>query len=159
MVDSSCIFCRIAAREIPADILRESERVMAFRDIDPQAPTHILLIPKEHVESVAELDDGHAEMLADLMQAATHLAKTEGIAETGWRLVTNVGPDAGQDVFHLHFHLLGGRPMTLAAGLSPNGDPGYAYGERPPRKAAVVDTGGTGRGPEIRDTWRAPPPR
>ena len=83
MVDSSCIFCRIAAREIPAEILRESERVMAFRDIDPKAPTHILLIPKEHIESVAELDDGHAEMLADLMQAATHLAKTEGIAESG----------------------------------------------------------------------------
>ncbi len=68
------------------------------------------------MESVAELDDGHAETLADLMQAATHLAKTEGIAESGWRLVTNIGPDAGQDVFHLHFHLLGGRPMTWPPG-------------------------------------------
>jgi histidine triad (HIT) family protein len=116
MVDSTCVFCKIAAREIPADILRESERVMAFRDIDPKAPTHILLIPKQHVESVAELDDGHADTLADLMQAATHLAKTEGIAETGWRLVTNIGRDAGQDVFHLHFHLLGGRPMTWPPG-------------------------------------------
>jgi histidine triad (HIT) family protein len=116
MVDTSCIFCRIAAREVPADILRESERVMAFRDISPQAPTHILLIPKQHVESVAELHDGHAETLADLMQAATHLANTEGVAETGWRLVTNVGADAGQDVFHLHFHLLGGRPMTWPPG-------------------------------------------
>ncbi len=116
MVDSSCIFCRIAAREIPADILRESERVMAFRDIDPKAPTHILLIPKQHVESVAELDDGHAQTLDDQKHAATHLAKTEGIAETGWRLVTNIGADAGQDVFHLHFHLLGGRPMTWPPG-------------------------------------------
>ncbi len=116
MADTTCLFCKIAAREIPADILRETDRTMAFRDIDPKAPTHILLIPKEHIESVADLDDGHAGVLADLMQAATHLANTEGIAESGWRLVTNVGAGAGQSVFHLHFHLLGGRPMAWPPG-------------------------------------------
>ncbi|HEX6843686.1 MAG TPA: histidine triad nucleotide-binding protein [Actinomycetota bacterium] len=111
MSDTSCIFCKIAARELPADVLRESERLIAFRDIQPQAPTHILLVPKEHIESLAEATDGHGPVLADIAQAATHLAKTEGIDESGWRLVTNIGPDAGQVVFHLHFHLLGGRPM------------------------------------------------
>jgi len=111
MVDSSCIFCKIVAREIPAEILRESDRVLAFRDINPKAPTHILLIPKDHLVSVAEVEDGHAGVLADLMQAAAHLARTEGIDQSGWRLITNVGPDSGQEVFHLHFHLLGGKPL------------------------------------------------
>ena len=113
MVDSECLFCKIVRREIPAEILQESERVMAFRDLQPQAPTHILLIPKEHVTSVAEITDSHAAVLVDLMQAATHLARTEGIAESGWRLIANVGPDSGQSVLHLHFHLLGGRPLAL----------------------------------------------
>lgn len=116
MSDTSCLFCRIAAREIPAEILRESDRVLAFRDIDPKAPTHILLIPKEHLESLADIEDGHGAMLADIAQAATHLARTEGIDQSGWRLVSNVGPDAGQAVFHLHFHLLGGRPMGWPPG-------------------------------------------
>jgi histidine triad (HIT) family protein len=114
--DTSCLFCRIVAREVPAEILRESDRVLAFRDIDPKAPTHILLIPKEHLESLADIEDGHGAMLADIAQAATHLARTEGIDQTGWRLVSNVGPDAGQAVFHLHFHLLGGRPMGWPPG-------------------------------------------
>ncbi len=116
MSDTSCLFCRIVAREVPAEILRESDRVLAFRDIDPKAPTHILLIPKEHLESLADIEDGHGAMLADIAQAATHLARTEGIDQTGWRLVSNVGPDAGQAVFHLHFHLLGGRPMGWPPG-------------------------------------------
>ncbi len=116
MSDSSCLFCRIVAREVPAEILRESDRVLAFRDIDPKAPTHILLIPKEHLESLADIEDGHGAVLADIAQAATHLARTEGIDQTGWRLVSNVGPDAGQAVFHLHFHLLGGRPMGWPPG-------------------------------------------
>lgn len=116
MSDTSCIFCKIAGREIPAEILRESDRVVAFRDLNPQAPTHILLIPKEHIASLAEVTDDHGAMLADIAQAATHLARTEGIDQTGWRLVTNVGPDAGQAVFHLHFHLLGGRKMLWPPG-------------------------------------------
>ena len=116
MYDSSCIFCKIAAREIPAEILRESDRVVAFRDLDPKAPTHILLIPKEHVRDVRDLEDQHAGMVLDLLQAAAHLAKTERVDESGWRLVSNVGPDARQSVFHLHFHLLGGRPMGWPPG-------------------------------------------
>jgi histidine triad (HIT) family protein len=116
MSDTSCIFCKIAVREIPAEILRESDRVVAFRDLNPQAPTHILLIPKEHIASLADVTDDHGAMLADIAQAATHLARTEGIDQTGWRLVTNVGPDAGQAVFHLHFHLLGGRKMLWPPG-------------------------------------------
>ena len=112
MSDRNCIFCRIAAREVPSDILRESDRVVAFRDLDPKAPTHILLIPKEHIRSIADIEDDHGAMLADIAQAAAHLARTEGIADDGWRLVTNVGPHAGQSIFHLHFHLLGGRAMT-----------------------------------------------
>jgi histidine triad (HIT) family protein len=114
--DSSCLFCRIAAREIPAEIVRESDRLVAFRDTNPQAPTHILLIPKEHVGSIADIEDRHGDLLADIAQAATQLANAEGIAESGWRLVTNVGPDAGQSVFHLHLHLLGGRGMAWPPG-------------------------------------------
>ncbi len=111
MSDPNCLFCKIAAREIPAEILRESDRVVAFRDINPAAPVHILLIPKEHLESLADVADHHGDVLADLMQAASHLARTEGIDKSGWRLMTNIGPDAGQEIFHLHFHLLGGEPL------------------------------------------------
>jgi histidine triad (HIT) family protein len=116
MPDTSCIFCKIAAREIPAEIVRETDRVVAFRDLDPKAPTHILLIPKEHVVSLTDVRDAHGDMLADIVQSATQLAGAEGIADSGWRLVANVGPDAGQSVFHLHFHMLGGRPMQWPPG-------------------------------------------
>ena len=115
-VDQECVFCKIARREIPADILHVSDKVVAFRDLNPQAPTHILLIPKEHIVSVAEIEDRHAGMLADMMQAATHLARAEGIDRTGFRLVTNAGSDGGQEVFHLHVHLLGGRQMRWPPG-------------------------------------------
>ncbi len=110
------MFCRIAAREEPAEILHVSDHVVAFRDANPKAPTHVLLIPKEHLASVAEIEDGHGPMLAELLQAAVHLARAEGIDRRGWRLVTNVGPDAGQSVHHLHFHLLGGRRMGWPPG-------------------------------------------
>lgn len=115
-MDSACLFCRIGARQIPAEIIRESDRIVAFRDVDPKAPTHVLLIPKEHITSVAELGEDHGDVLVDIVQAASQLARAEGIAESGWRLVTNVGPDAGQSVFHLHFHLLGGREMGWPPG-------------------------------------------
>ena len=114
--DAECVFCKIAAREIPAEILHESDTVVAFRDLNPNAPVHILLIPKEHIVSADAIEGRHGGVLADLMQAATHLANTEGVAESGWRLVTNVGPDSGQTVFHLHFHLLGGREMAWPPG-------------------------------------------
>ena len=113
---SECLFCGIVDGEIPADIVHNDELVVAFRDVNAQAPTHILLIPKEHVTSVAELGDHHAGVLSDIMQAAAQLARADGIADSGWRLVTNVGADAGQTVFHLHFHLLGGRSMGWPPG-------------------------------------------
>jgi histidine triad (HIT) family protein len=111
-----CLFCRIASKEIEADVVHASDDVVAFRDINPQAPTHTLIIPKEHVESARALRDRHGEMLAEILQVAAHLAKADGIDRSGWRLVTNVGPDAGQSVRHLHFHLLGGRPMAWPPG-------------------------------------------
>jgi histidine triad (HIT) family protein len=115
-MDTTCVFCKIAAHEIATEIVHENDRIVAFRDTDTKAPTHILLIPKEHIASIADIEERHGEMLADIAQAATHLAETEGIDRSGWRLVTNVGPDAGQSVFHLHMHLLGGRAMQWPPG-------------------------------------------
>jgi histidine triad (HIT) family protein len=111
-----CLFCRIATKEVDADVLHSSDNVVAFRDINPGAPTHILIIPKEHIDSAKALRDRHGDLLAEIFQAASHLAKAEGIDRTGWRVVTNTGPHAGQSVHHLHFHLLGGRPMAWPPG-------------------------------------------
>ena len=115
-MSTSCPFCRIVAGGAAADVLHETDTVVAFRDLRPQAPAHILLIPKEHIEDLTEIGDEHGTVLIDIVKAAAHLAETEGIHESGWRLVANVGPDAGQSVFHLHFHLLGGRPMSWPPG-------------------------------------------
>ncbi|HEX6261848.1 MAG TPA: histidine triad nucleotide-binding protein [Actinomycetota bacterium] len=111
-----CLFCRIARGEQEAEIVHAGEDVVAFRDINPQAPTHILIVPKEHVESARAIRDRDGDLLVDVFHVAEHLAKAEGIERSGWRLVTNVGPDAGQSVHHLHFHLLGGRPMAWPPG-------------------------------------------
>jgi histidine triad (HIT) family protein len=113
--DDTCLFCKIVAGEIPSDKLHESDSVLAFRDVDPKAPTHVLLIPKEHIRDLTEVTNDHGDVLADLVQAAAHLADTEGL-DNGWRLVANVGADAGQSVLHLHFHLLGGRPLGWPPG-------------------------------------------
>ena len=113
---TGCLFCRIAAREAPADIVHASDTVVAFRDMHPRAPTHVLLIPREHVESAADLGPPHTGMLAELFVVAAHVAKAERIDRSGWRLVSNVGPGAGQSVFHLHFHLLGGRALGWPPG-------------------------------------------
>ena len=113
---SDCLFCDIADGDIPADIVHNDDLVLAFRDINPKAPTHILLISREHVTSAAELTEAHAPLLARLFVAAGSLARSEGIAESGYRLVTNVGGDAGQSVHHLHLHLLGGRSMSWPPG-------------------------------------------
>lgn len=113
---SECLFCRIGAGEIDADVVHRTDHVVAFRDMNPQAPTHILIIPTHHIESAAAIEDRNGHLLAEIFQAAAHLAKAEGIADRGWRLVTNVGPDAGQSVQHLHFHLLGGRSMRWPPG-------------------------------------------
>lgn len=115
-MDRGCAFCRIVAGEDPARILHVSDNVVAFRDSNPQAPTHLLVVPKEHLTALAEIEERHAAMLVELFQAAAQLARAEGVARTGWRLVANTGSDAGQSVHHLHFHLLGGRRMQWPPG-------------------------------------------
>lgn len=110
----SCLFCRIARREIPSSIVWEDETALAFRDIDPKAPTHVLVIPKRHVASLNEATD--AAMLGHLMLAAREIAEGEGLAEAGYRTVMNTGADAGQSVAHVHLHLLGGRRMKWPPG-------------------------------------------
>lgn len=115
MANPDCLFCRIVRGEIPARVVHQDELVLAFRDIAPQAPTHILLIPREHLADVRDLTDAHGPLLVRLMIAAARLAADEGLGG-GYRLVTNTGPDAGQSVAHLHWHLLGGRPMHWPPG-------------------------------------------
>lgn len=110
-----CLFCKIAAKELDADVLYESGEVIAFRDINPAAPTHVLVIPKVHIASANDLTRGHGELLAEMFEVMTSLASESGLTN-GHRIVTNVGPDAGQAVHHLHFHLLGGRKMTWPPG-------------------------------------------
>jgi histidine triad (HIT) family protein len=113
-MSSDCLFCRIVRREIPATIVREDEHTLAFRDIDPKAPTHVLVIPKTHVASLNEAGDASA--LGRLLLAAREIAKAEGIDESGYRTVINTGAGAGQTVFHVHVHLLGGRVMSWPPG-------------------------------------------
>lgn len=103
-----CIFCKIIKREIPATIVYEDDKVIAFNDIKPVAPIHVIIIPKTHVPSVNALTEENAGVVADVHLAAAKIAKQLGIAEKGFRLINNCGPDAGQTVFHLHYHLIGG---------------------------------------------------
>ncbi len=112
---ADCLFCRMASGEIPVPKIHEDDLVFAIRDINPQAPTHALVIPVAHVASAAELGDADAPMLARLFAVAARIAADDGL-DGGWRLVTNVGPDAGQSVHHLHVHLLGGRAMAWPPG-------------------------------------------
>lgn len=112
----SCLFCQIVAGNIDADIVRTGVLTLAFRDIRPQAPVHILIIPKEHLASTADLTDQHGDLLVEVAQMIRWIAAAEGVAESGYRVVTNTGPDGGQTVDHLHFHLLGGRQMTWPPG-------------------------------------------
>lgn len=116
MSASECIFCRIAAGEMDADIVHEDDQVLAFRDINPQAPTHILVIPREHVARVGDLEERHTDLVGRLFLAAAELAAEDGVDETGYRLVMNTGAGAGQSVFHIHLHLLGGRPLSWPPG-------------------------------------------
>lgn len=110
-----CLFCRIAAREIPAQVVYEDEQVLGFRDIHPQAPVHVLFIPKIHVASLKDAEDGHAGLLGRLLLAVRTTAVHLGLDE-GYRVVSNCGAGAGQTVFHLHFHLLGGRDFAWPPG-------------------------------------------
>lgn len=116
MVPTSCVFCRIVEGEEPAEVLYASETVVAFRDIAPQAPVHVLVVPKEHLSSAADIEERHAGMLADLFQAARQVARAEGVDDRGWRLVTNIGREGGQHIHHLHIHLMGGRQMGWPPG-------------------------------------------
>ena len=110
----SCLFCRIVRKEIPAKVVWEDATALAFRDIDPKAPTHVLVIPKAHVSSLNEAND--AAMLGHLLLAAREIAAEEGIAQAGYRVVLNSGAHAGQTVFHLHVHVLGGRQLHWPPG-------------------------------------------
>lgn len=109
-----CLFCRIVRKEIPAKLVLENEHCVAFRDINPQAPTHVLVIPREHVASLNEATD--AALVGRLSLAAAEIAKADGIAESGYRTVINTNRDAGQTVFHVHLHLLGGRSLGWPPG-------------------------------------------
>lgn len=111
----SCLFCKIAAGEIPADVVHETERVMAFRDLNPQAPTHVLVIPRVHFDNAAALAATDPAYAGEVLAVAADVAAAEGLAG-GYRLVANTGVDAGQTVDHLHWHLLGGRSLSWPPG-------------------------------------------
>ena len=113
---TDCLFCKIANREIPASIVYEDERVLAFNDINPQAPTHVLVIPKRHIASLNEISVEDDQLVGELVRRAAAIAKERGLAAGGFRTVFNTNRDAGQTVFHVHLHLLGGRSMTWPPG-------------------------------------------
>ena len=112
---SDCLFCRIVTGEIPADVVHDGDRVLAFRDVDPQAPTHVLVIPREHHADVAAVADADPALLGEVLQAAVVVADQEGL-DGGYRLVANTGDDGGQSVHHLHVHVLGGRRLSWPPG-------------------------------------------
>lgn len=114
-MSDDCLFCRIAQGEQDADIVAEGSDWLAFRDINPQAPTHILVIPREHVGSLDDLDRGQARLAGELLRAASQVADREGL-DDGYRVVTNTGARAGQSVFHLHLHVMGGRAFRWPPG-------------------------------------------
>jgi histidine triad (HIT) family protein len=113
---TDCLFCKIVNREIPGSIVYEDDRVLAFNDINPQAPTHVLLVPKRHIASLNDLTPGDDEIVGELARRAAAIAKERGVAAGGYRTVFNTNRDAGQTVFHIHLHLLGGRSMQWPPG-------------------------------------------
>jgi len=112
----SCVFCKIVAKEVPATIVYSDEQITAFRDITPAAPTHILIVPNKHIESVNGLEVEDEALMGHIFTTASQLAKQEGIDKGGYRLITNTGTDGGQTVFHLHVHLIGGQRMKYPMG-------------------------------------------
>ena len=116
MTDKDCLFCRIAGGELDADLVYEDDAVLAFRDINPQAPTHVLIVPRKHVATINDLEADDAEMVGAMFLAAKHVAADEGIAEPGYRVTMNCNEGAGQSVFHIHLHLLGGRGLGWPPG-------------------------------------------
>src|SRR5438105_4442953 len=115
-MSENCLFCKIIRREIPATIVYEDERVLAFNDINPQAPTHILVVPKRHIATLNDLAPGDDGIVGEVVRRAAAIASDRGIAAGGYRTVFNTNRDAGQTVFHIHLHLLGGRPMKWPPG-------------------------------------------
>ena len=113
---SSCLFCKIISRETPASIVYEDERVLAFNDINPQAPTHVLVIPKRHIPSLNDLEPGDDQLVGEVVRRAAAIARERGISAGGFRTVFNTNRDAGQSVFHIHLHLLGGRLLQWPPG-------------------------------------------
>ena len=112
---ADCLFCKIARKELDAEVVSETDNALAFRDINPVAPNHVLVIPKEHVASAADLTSAHSDLLGEMFELMARVASEAG-NERGFRIVTNVGPDAGQTVHHLHFHVIGGRNMGWPPG-------------------------------------------
>ena len=112
----NCLFCNIVAEEIPADIIYEDDSIIAFRDINPQAPVHILIIPKLHISTLNDLKPEHAELIGELILSAKDIAKKEGISDAGYRTGFNCNKAAGQTVYHIHLHLLGGRNFSWPPG-------------------------------------------
>ncbi len=112
----TCIFCEIAAGKIPAQVIVDTETVLAFRDVSPQAPVHVLVVPKKHVENVLDLERTDPDLIIQLLNAFKTVVQIENIESSGFRIVTNTGDDGGQSVNHLHFHILGGRHMTWPPG-------------------------------------------
>ena len=106
-----CVFCKIVNREIPAKVVYEDDKVMAFHDINPQAPVHILVIPKEHIPTVNDLEEKHKELIGHIFMVIKEIAREMGIAESGYRVLVNCNRDGGQEIYHLPFHLLGGAPL------------------------------------------------
>jgi histidine triad (HIT) family protein len=113
---SEDLFLKIIRREIPADIVLETDEVLAFRDVNPQAPTHVLIIPKTHIRTINDIESDHADLVGKLFLAAKEVARAEGLAEEGYRVVMNCNESAGQTVFHIHLHLLGGRALSWPPG-------------------------------------------
>jgi histidine triad (HIT) family protein len=111
VVTDNCLFCRIAAGEIPADVVYQDDRVLAFRDITPKAPVHVLVIPRAHHTDVAALAEADPALAGQLLAAAAAVAKADGLLDGGFRLMFNTGPNGGQEVFHVHAHVLGGAPL------------------------------------------------
>ncbi|HAS74535.1 MAG TPA: histidine triad nucleotide-binding protein [Clostridiales bacterium UBA8960] len=111
-----CIFCKIINGDIPSSKVYEDEHVYAFKDINPEAPVHVLIVPRQHVESIAHIDDSHLSLIGHIHKVAKHLAEEAGVDESGYRLLTNIGKNGGQSVFHLHYHLLGGRQLKWPPG-------------------------------------------
>jgi len=113
---AECLFCRIVSKKVPAKIIYEDERILAFEDINPQAPVHALVIPKKHISTTLDIEDEDNELIGLLFQTAGKIAKEKGIAERGFRLVVNTNQEAGQTVYHVHIHILGGRHMHWPPG-------------------------------------------